>query len=217
MDISGTVRSAVIAVCVLGCAVRVPAAEKAGLVDQRRVQRWAELLPEKPRGVGPTIEDRAAWAAAASLPGLKNVVRQAEQLQSQPIPELTDELYLDFFRTGNRERCERVLNGHHERLCRLVMAECIENRGRFLPAIEAAVRALCGEKTWVLPAHDHGQLNFRGMAVTLDLRSTAISWELATTRYWLGEKLPPEIRNLIRDELERRIFTPLPRPSAMRG
>ena len=89
------------------------------------------------------------------------------------------------------------------------MAECIENRGRFLPAIEAAIRAICGEKTWVMPAHDYGLTNFNGTAVTLDLRSTAVAWNLATARYWLGEKLCPEIRKLIRDELERRIFTPL--------
>ena len=34
------------------------------------------------------------------------------------------------------------------------------------------------------------------------------AWNLATARYWLGDKLSPEVRKLIDDELERRIFTP---------
>jgi len=40
------------------------------------------------------------------------------------------------------------------------------------------------------------------------LASAAISWNLATAYYWLGDKLSPEVRQLISSELERRTFAP---------
>ncbi len=46
-------------------------------------------------------------------------------------------------------------------------------------------------------------------AVTeIDLFAGEVAWNFATARYWLGDKLRPEVRKLIDDELERRIFTP---------
>ena len=124
------------------------------------------------------------------------------------MPELTDDIYLDFSRTGNRSRGERVLGQRHSRLPQLVLAECIENRGRFLPAIDATIRAIATEKSWTLPAHDRSLKNFYGTERDIDLGSSALSWNLATADYWLGDKLDAEVRKLIRSELERRTFAP---------
>jgi len=173
-------------------------------------QRWAEvtqLLPLKPRGAGPTIADRRAWEAVAKAPGFQDVVRRAERLLKEPIPELPDDLYLDYSRTGNRDRYQRVLSQRHARMPALVLAECLENQGRFLPAIEASLRAILAEKTWVLPAHDGGLANFRGRVVEIDLTAAATGSSVATAAWWLGDRLSPETRKLIHDELRRRIFT----------
>jgi len=176
--------------------------------DAARGQQLMQWLDESPRGVGPTIDDRRAWRTIAAAAGFEGVVPQAERLLSQPIPELTDELFLDYSRTGNRTRCQRVLSLRHGRVDQLVLAECIENRRRFLPAIEEAIRAVCSEKTWVLPAHDGGLRNFHGTTHEIDLAVAAVSWTLATADYRLGEKLSDDVRKLLRSELERRTFTP---------
>ncbi len=42
----------------------------------------------------------------------------------------------------------------------------------------------------------------------IDLATSYSAWQLATADYWLGEKLAPDVRKLLADELERRIFTP---------
>ena len=183
-------------------------ADRIARPSQRRVAELAAMLPESPRGLGPTIDDRQAWQAIGAADNFRGLVQQAESLRGRPSPVMTDDLYLDFSRTGNRNRGQRVQGEHTRRLSTLVLAECIENRGRFLPAIEEAIRVLCGEKTWVMPAHDSALTNFHGTIVTIDLRSSAVAWELATARYWLGEKLSPAVRKLIRDELQRRIFAP---------
>ncbi len=178
------------------------------LPDPKRVAQLAQMLPEAPRGVGRPIGDRLAWQAVAERSEFRDVLADATQLLSKPIPELTDELFLDYSRTGNRTRCQRVLSERHGRLPRLVLAECIENRGRFLRAIEESIRAVCGEKTWVMPAHDRSLRNFREEIVEIDLAAAALSWNLATTYYWLGDKLSPPVRDLIRSELERRTYAP---------
>jgi hypothetical protein len=177
-------------------------------IDAARIDAVAALLPATPGCVGPTIDDRQAWQAVARSPEFAQVVPDAEKLLKETIPELTDELYLDYSRTGNRSRCQRVLSTRHGRVSTLVLAECIENRGRFLPAIEEAIRAVCSEKTWVLPAHDGGLANFRGQTNEIDLAVAAVSWNLATAGAWLGEKLDGDVRALIQSELERRTFKP---------
>jgi hypothetical protein len=201
-------RSACLGGLILASYAVVAASLAAEKPSASAVERWANVLPAAPRGVGRPISDRQAWEAVAAAAAFKGVVRDAEQLLSQPIPELPDDLYLDYSRTGNRERCQRVLAVRQGRFSALALAECIENRGRFLPAIEEAIRAVCGDKTWVLPAHDGRLANFKGTAITIDLRSSDVGWNLATARYWLGDRLSEKTRKLIDDQLERRIFTP---------
>ena len=178
------------------------------MLNAGRVEQLTAMLGQSPRGVGPTIDNRSAWRAVAAAPAFQNVVEEAASLLSKPIPPLDDELYLDFSKTGNRDRCQAVMFRRHGRIATLVLAECMENRGRFLAAMEDAVRAVCSEKTWVLPAHDGGLRNFQGAVVEIDLEAARVAWNLATADYWLGEKLAADARRLIRTELERRTFRP---------
>jgi hypothetical protein len=186
----------------------VPAARKFEPVDPARIQYWASLLPATPQGVGRPIGDRQAWELLARAPAFRSAVRAAEQVADKPIPELADEAYVDFSRTGNRTRGQAAQGRHYAPLPTLVLGECLEARGRFLPAIERAFRAVLADKTWVMPAHDGRLTNFNGTTMEIDLRSSAVSWDLATAAYWLGDRLSLELRRLIRAELERRTFAP---------
>jgi len=174
----------------------------------QRIEVLLPSVPESPSGVGPRIADRTAWRQIARLPGLRDIVTQAEALLKQPIPELTEDLYLDYSRSGNRTRCQRVISQRHGRVSTLVLAECIENQGRFLPAIEETILAVCDERSWLLPAHDRNLDNYYGRTMEIDLNSAATSWNLATALYWLGDRLSPPARETIRRELERRTFAP---------
>jgi len=89
-------------------AVGVPARGQSA-PDPARVEAVTAMLSPQAQGVGQPITDRAAWQAIAKLPGLKGSVARAEKLLKEPIPELTEELYLDFSRTGNRTRCQDVI------------------------------------------------------------------------------------------------------------
>ena len=177
-------------------------------LDQARIKDIADMLDEKPAGFGRPITDRSAWEKLAKSDSFKSVISEAERLLREPIPEQPDDLFLDFSRTGNRSRWQRVAGRRRGRISTLVLAECMENKGRFLPAFEEIVRAICSEKTWVMPAHDRNLTNFKGTSVDIDLGSSMLAWSLGTADYLLDDKLSTDIRRLIRENLEERIFTP---------
>jgi hypothetical protein len=179
-----------------------------GGVDENRIKQIAALLAEKPAGFGVTIDNRNAWNKLAENESFKSMISNAEELLNTPIPDQPDELFLDFSKTGNRTRWQRVAGRRRGRIQTFVLAECLENKGRFIPAFGEIVRAICSERTWVMPAHDRSLTNFHGKSIDIDLGSSALGWSLAMADYLLADQIDSETRRLIRDNLDRRIFQP---------
>jgi len=177
-------------------------------IDSNRIREISPLLSEKPAGFGLPISERSAWMKLSENDSFKRVIPDAESLLESPIPEQPDDLFLDFSRTGNRTRWQRVSGRRRGRISTFALAECLENKGRFVPAFEEIVRVLCSERTWVMPAHDRDLTNFHGKSVDIDLGSSSLAWSLATADYLLADKLSPETRRLLHENLDRRIFQP---------
>ena len=184
--------------------------------DAARVREIAGWLSPQPAGFGQPITNRAAWdELLARQPELQKLVVEAEKKSAQPLPEQPDALYLDYSKTGNRDRWQSVANERRGRIHLFAEAEGLENQGRFLKPLEETIAAVCAEKTWVMPAHDPKLKNFHGETVEIDLGAAMLGFDLATADWLLGEKLSPATRRLIRENLERRIFTPY--RAAVRG
>ena len=173
-----------------------------------RAAAIAPLLTEKPAAFGTPITDRETWDRLAKHRSFRSLVGRAEGLMKEPLPEQPDDLYLDFSRTGNRTRWQRVAAQRRSRITTFTLAECLENKGRFLPPLAAVVRAVCEEKSWVYPAHDRSLANFKGRVIDIDLASSALGWNLATADFLLGDRLEPDVRKLIRDHCQRRLIKP---------
>ena len=188
-------------------AVAVPVAADDKSPDYS-VDAVTKMLSERPAGFGRPVTDRAAWQRLAKVRSYHGVVREAEDVLKRPIPDQPDELYLDFSRTGNRTRWQRVASRRRGRIAPLVLAECIENKGRFIPALAKTVEAICAERTWVMPAHDRGLTNFNRKTIDIDLGSSHLGLSLAMADYLLGDRLGDATRKLIRDNVHRRIFEP---------
>ncbi len=176
--------------------------------DPAQVKSIAAMLPQNPTGLGRPITDRAAWEAVAKQDAYRLAVKRASELLATPLPDQPDDLFLEFSRTGNRTRWERVAFERRRRVAWYVIAECLENKGRFLPGIERLITAFDAERTWVLPAHDAKLEAFNGKVVTIDLGSSALGWNLATADYLLGDKLAPAVRQELRANLRKRITGP---------
>jgi hypothetical protein len=174
-----------------------------------RIAELAELLPEKPRGLGSPCSNRAAWSRLATNAVMEQVIASANQQLGKDLPAWKDDLYLDFSRTGQRPPGERMIKSRHDAMLNLVWAECLENRGRFMPEIEKMLLDYVKEPTWTLPAHDRDLANFKGTGYSVELASSGFAQELAQTLWLLGDKVSAGTRDRVLAALEQRIFAPL--------
>src|SRR5512137_2642702 len=140
----------------------------AAVVDPAHIQQIASTLPAHPGGFGEPITNRVAWTRLAALPAFQELIRDARELAGQPLPESPDDLFLEYSQTGNRDRWQKVASLRRGRVPSFALAECLENGGKFLAPLEEAMRALCAERTWVMPAHDGKLDNFYGRTVEMD-------------------------------------------------
>lgn len=178
-------------------------------IDDSRIDAVAAMLPEQAAGLGKPSTHRDTWNDPAFRAQFGNVIADAEKLLKQDFPAWDDDLYLDYSKTGTRPPGEAMMGRRHAWLYPLVMAECLENKGRFLSKINFVLREYANEKAWTLPAHDAGLGNFKGTAYSVDLGSSAFAAELAQALYLLGGKLDDDVRRLILDAMEKRIFDPV--------
>src|SRR5436190_831544 len=77
-------------------------------IDDAKVREISGWLPAQPCGVGEPATNRAAWEKFAFSPAMQKWFYNAEATLHQPIPKTSDDLYLDFSKTGNRDRWQTV-------------------------------------------------------------------------------------------------------------
>jgi hypothetical protein len=177
--------------------------------DPDRVREITAMLPPHTVGVGQPITNRAAWNdVLLRHPDLQAIIKRAIADTKTPLPASPDSLYLEFSQNGNRTRYQSVASSRRSRIAVFTLAECLEDKGRFVAPLEQTIAAICAERTWVLPAHDAKLQNFYGKQIDIELDSSFLGAELATVDYVLGARLSPATRKLIHDNLQRRIFTP---------
>ena len=173
-----------------------------------RAAEIAENLTPGANRLIPPISDRAAWEAFGKLTAGQKFVESAEKLLQEPIPECPEELYKEFFRNGNRSNAQRALGRRGSRIRVLALAELIENKGRFLPALEESLRDFCAYPSWVLPAHDANGTVYDGKHMSADLVSTHYGASLAMIRLAMKEVLSPETSELIVENVKKRVLAP---------
>jgi len=162
----------------------------------------------------PKASNRGAWERIAEKIQ-QVIIQKAEEVADLEVPFLPASVYLQYKRNGNRSNYQDIWYERRERLHVLVVAECIENKGRFLDPITDLVWAICEETSWTWPAHIHPQKAGTDLPDTDDqvvaLFSAQTSNSIVLTNYLLGEQLDT-VSTLISDridrEIERRILSP---------
>ena len=191
-------------VCLVVCAVAANYPEQ----DPARVMAIAARLPERPGTPAPRPSDRAAWAFLVNDPTAAGLIAEAAKQIGCPIPELPDELYLEFQRNGNRSHYERPFFKRLSQFNLFMLAEALEWKGRFVPEIKRFLEAILAEKTWTLPAHDKRLDSFEGRKPLVKLFSTQRAWVVSYAIDWFGEVLPPDLVARAKAECRRRILDP---------
>ena len=167
-----------------------------------------KILPDKPYSPGPPVTDRAFWNKLAENPSAKAIIAKAEQVLKEPVTLMDDKSYLYFSKTGSRKISRKVRAIRRNNFRSLVLAECLENKGRFVNKIEDYIESYLDMKTWVGPPHDRSLANFHGKVIEVDLMAVAKSMSLATTYSLLQSKLNESLKKRIRAEITRRIIEP---------
>jgi len=189
---------------VLLCAASVASAA----VSDQLVEKYAGALRDGTFAFGPPATDRAAWEKLSAEPFVKSARSAARSAATRPIGDLPDALYLEFTRTGNRSDYEHAYFDRTLRLNPLVIAECAEHKGRYVPAIEKLIAAICSQRTWLLPSADGQLKNFNGKEIDIDLDSSNVAAQFAYADYLLGDELSAATRQLIAENVRRRVLQP---------
>jgi hypothetical protein len=200
-------RAALLALLLVLPAATVLRAQQFVELDPARVHQIAGMLAPQPSGFGVPCSDRAAWASKAAV--LSPLIAQAEQALTTPVPPFDPEAYLAFTRTGDRAPMERNLHSRQDKFVPLVLAECVENKGRFIPRIAELMDSLAAMPSWTLSAHDGQLRNFNGTQYYVDLNAADMADTLAQALYLLGDKVPAETRKHVLAEMERHVFGPI--------
>lgn len=204
------------------------AAANSELID--KIER---KLPEKP-GFGPTINDREYWerlkkrcpintakiiefASARAFSTKENAPKYG--FSGLPTKEDIEAFFWMYkvsprgdtstkhlkFRNRSFEEWKVSWKGFMlSRLQYLVQAECLENKGRFLPIIERVVEMLCELPTWVDNRHYQQVKQHNGT----DLVSTEVAAKTAMCAYILQDKLSPKLRSKLSKTMSGFIFKP---------
>lgn len=194
---------------ILAAALAVPQVREA---DPARVREIAAFLRDEPGDPAMRVGNRAVWDRFASRKEAPDTIRAAERLLKEPVPVMTDEMFLRYYEKDRSLDPDAVpyyvpFWKRRDGLSALVVAECLENSGRFLPKAEEYIRAICAMRTWVQPSHDPGHRGFDGLVKIIDLGAAEMSVTLALAGDWLRDALSLETRRLVAATLEEQIYS----------
>ncbi|MCR4756383.1 MAG: heparinase II/III-family protein [Butyrivibrio sp.] len=164
----------------------------------------------------PDISDRDRWDALSDT--LKtNLINAGEEALKEPWTQLLISDFREFTKTGNRVQFEDKYFPRRRKLNKLVMAECVENKGRFLDAILDGLYLILEETTWCLPPHTSYERDAAQETMPdptrpiIDLFDAESGAEIAVCEYLLRpvfQKISPYISLYVNERLKERIFEP---------
>src|SRR5512146_1829418 len=194
----------------------LPATSPQNLLSRTFTQTFLEshLIPINQYHPYPRWNDRTAWDSVPD--DLRTVViQQAEADQKNGWDVILATQFLEYARNGNRSHFEAKSFGRRYHLRDVVLAECLEGKGRFLDDITNGIWLICEESFWGVPAHLGVQKAGVGLPdvddPVIELFGAETVQLLAWTQYLLGEQLhivSPLIVPRIHVEAERRILKP---------
>ena len=177
-------------------------------VDMKRVKQVEAMLTDQPRGFGDPIEERTRWDSLYRTGNFHTLIAEADSISALPFPKLTEAIYMSYFGGKDSETSKRFIMKRRMLLTRMIWAECLTNKGKYMPAIINALNDILHTRTWSFPAEDQRKLNYEGKLYTIGLSSSAYGEDMAQTLYLLGGKLPAPMKQKIYNMLQQRIFQP---------
>lgn len=143
--------------------------------------------------------------------GVKNAyIREAEKNLGKPWESISATEFMEFSISGNRMKYEFKLFDQRSRLEFAVIAELVENKGRFIDEIINGVWKICEETWWGAPAHyKTAMLPDKEEVMFIDLFFSETSQMLSWIHYLMKEKLDeksPIVSKRLKSEIQSRML-----------
>ncbi|SFW27984.1 Heparinase II/III-like protein [Sinomicrobium oceani] len=145
----------------------------------------------------------------------KKIITEGEEAMRYDWPAIPATAYLDFKRTGDREVMQQYSRKRSASLKKLILAELLEDQGRFMDALVNGSWAICEQSTWVLSAHLPAQKGGAGIPnvnePVIDLGAGEIANLLGWAYYFFRDDfatISPFLQKRIPQEIKSRIITP---------
>lgn len=152
------------------------------------------------------------WKGAVPDSILKHVIKEAESELQFKFEPISASLALTYVRTGDRIEHSNISFAKRAVLLKFILAESIENKGRFTEYIINGLWSICEESFWGVPAH----ISNTGLPDVdkpyVELFSAETAALMGLTDYFMGEKLDkinPLLRKRMYSEVNKRIFIPM--------
>ena len=160
----------------------------------------------------PIPKNTKEWNEKVPDSVLKHVIKDAESEINFKFEPITASVALTYVRSGDRTEHANISFAKRAVLLKFILAESIENKGRFMEPIVNGLWSICEESFWGVPAHisNTGLPDVDHPVVELFSAETAALMGL--TDYLIGDKLDkvnPLLRKRIYSETNRRIFEPM--------
>lgn len=137
-------------------------------------------------------------------------IAEAEKYMNNKWESLPATYFMDFKKTGNRDRYQSVYFSKRDRLTSLAMGELLEGKGRFILPLIDGLLSTCEETWWGLPAHYSTALPCSDNQ-EVDLFAAQTAGDLAMIQYVFRQvidSISPLLNKRITQELERRMLLP---------
>ena len=164
----------------------------------------------------PDISHRERWEGL-SYHLKKQSIEAGEEALKAPWTQLLISDFTEFSKTGNRLAFEDKYFPRRRKLANLIMAECVENKGRFMDEILDGLYLILEETTWCLPAHNTyirdtvQEYLPNASRPVIDLFDAETGAFVAMAEYLLRpelDKISPYISQYVDERLNERIFKP---------
>lgn len=164
----------------------------------------------------PFPQTPSGWKALLPDSVISGIIKRGEQELGKEFKNIPATVMLEYKRNGNRSDYEKISFGNRDQLWRLVLAEAMEGKGRFVDQIVNGIWAISEESFWGVSAHLGIQKAGIGLPDVqdpiVDLFSAETGALLAWTDYFIGDELD-KVSKLIRPrisyEIKRRILVPM--------
>lgn len=169
-----------------------------------------QTLTAKPFVGGvPPFADRAAWAKLAKSPELTKVIERADDKLKEKIEPIPDELYLEYYKNGNRDNYQEAYGKLSGAANDFALAYLATGDKKYLDKLEETFGVILQMKSWMLPAHDRNHQTFDGKGNRIELVSSLNSWKYAVIYALLKDELKPETAKELKNQLYTRTLIPI--------